>query len=385
MTHPVLQATNRVLPPLFIICCLYLSACQQEQKIEPEKVIRPVRYTVLKTENPGKSRSFSGTAISSKQSTLSFKVAGTMKTIHVKVGDRVTAGTLLAELDTTDLQVDLEAARASLKTAEADAKAAQTNVYTTRSNYARIEKLYESDNVSLSEFEQARGDYNTAVAQLQAAKSQVTTQRTRQQAAENQLQYTHLTAPFEGIVNTINVEENEEINPGEAIFSLSGLGNLEVTVNLSDRYISSVKTGMKCTVSFPALPQTPFEGIVTEVPYAASDAPTYPATISIQTQNEMLRPGMAAEVLFNFGESDEAAGLYAPPDGVGEDSGGNFVFVLEKQDGEIRIARKRQIKIGTLTEKGFLVKDGLTEGEYIATSGLQILLDGMEVKLMKEW
>lgn len=382
---PPVMSPNRIFLYLVIFTFLCLPGCQQEQPAAPEKVIRPVRYTVLKAVHQGKSRTFSGTAVSSKHSALSFKVEGTMKTIHVKVGDRVTDGTVLAELDTTDLQVDLEAARASLKSAEADAKAAQTNVYTTRSNYGRIEKLYESDNVSLSEFEQARGDYNTAVAQLQAAEFQVTTQITRQQAAENQLQYTRLTAPFKGVINAINTEENEEVAPGTPIISLSDLGKLEVTVNLSDRYISNVKIGMPCTVSFPALPNTSFKGVVSEVPYATSEAPTYPAAISLQSQNDLLRPGMAAEVLFNFGATGEGTRLYLSPDAVGEDSNGNFVFFLEKGSNEVWIALKRKIAIGGLTEKGFLVEEGLAEGDHIATSGLQILLDGMEVKLMQEW
>ena len=179
------------------------------------------------------------------------------------------------------------------------------------------------------------------------------------------------------------MEENEEITPGEPIFNLSGLGNLEVTVNLSDRYISSVSIGMKCSVSFPALPGTSFEGDCNRSSLCRLRVPsTYPATISIQSKNEQLRPGMAAEVLFNFGETGES--LYLPPDGVGEDSEGNFVFVLEKSGEDTATARKRKVQVGPLTEKGFALVEGLEEGEYIATSGLQILLDGMEVKLMKE-
>ena len=97
---------------------------------------------------------------------------------------------------------------------------------------------------------------------------------------------------------------------------------------------------------------------------------------------EQLRPGMAAEVLFNFGETGES--LYLPPDGVGEDSEGNFVFVLEKSGEDTATAKKQKIVVGPLTEKGFTLEEGLEEGDCIATSGLQILLDGMEVKLMKE-
>ena len=350
--------------------------------------IRPVRYIVLKSESQDLSRTFSGTAEAEQEAILSFKVSGTLKSIPVKVGDRVKANSLLAELDKTDLMVDLESARAGLKTSQADAKSAQTSVYTTQSNYKRVQNLYQNDNVSLNEFEQARGEYETAVAQLQAAKSRITTETAKLKAAQNQLQYTRLVAPFDGIINRISVEENEEVASGTAIITLSGLGNLEVKVNVSDLYITRIKKGMACDISFPALPGAKFKGSVSEVPYAASDAPTYPVTIGIQGRDNRLRPGMAAQVLFFFGKS-QGTGLHVPADGVGEEQGENFVFVITPGEESQGTAQKRRVSLGNLSEQGFLVQKGLAPGEIVATSGLQLLMDGMKVKLLdepvKEW
>lgn len=368
---------------LTLLCCLLLFSCSSEQQEETEPVVRPVRYITMQTSGAGQSRSFSGTAVSGRESALSFKVSGTLQSLHVKVGDNVTTGDILAELDPADFQIDLNAAVASLKTAEADSQAAQTSVNTTRSNYSRIEKLYESDNVSLSEFEQASGEFDTAKANLQAAKSRITTAKTQFQAAKNQLNYTKLTAPFNGIVNAIAVEENEEITPGATVLSLSGFASLEVKVNLSDLYIAKVLKGMSTSVSFPSIPGAQFEGVVTEVPYATSDAPTYPVTISITSADPRLRPGMSAQVLFNFNEDGSKARLYLPPDATGEDSSGNFIFVIVASEDGLGTVKKRKVTLGPLTEQGFQVIDGLKEGELVATSGLQILLDGMAVKLMK--
>lgn len=377
---------------LILLCVLCLGGCAREPMVEKkkERPVRPVRHHLLKAEKTGKTRTFSGTAVADRKSVLSFKVSGTLRSIHVKVGDKVMAGTLLAELDKTDLLVELESARAGLKTAQADARSAQTAVYTSRSNYDRIQKLYEKDNVSLSEFEKARGDYETAQAQFQASTSRITTEKTKLKAAENQLLYTRLSAPFDGIINHIALDENEEISPGAALFTLSGLGNLEVNINVSELYITSIKTDMGCRVTFPAFPEAVFDGVVTEVPYAVSDAPTYPVTIGIQIRDDRLRPGMAAEVRFRFGMSGSLERLHIPVDGVGEEAGQNFAFVIDTDKKNRRgVVRKRNISIGELTEKGFLVKEGLEPGERIATSGLQILLDGMDVKLLedpiKEW
>ncbi|MFK5952326.1 MAG: efflux RND transporter periplasmic adaptor subunit [Desulfobacterium sp.] len=370
---------------LIIFFSFCLGGCPQEPTVETakESSVRPVRYTLLKAEQQGTKSTFSGTAVADRESSLSFKVNGTVQSIKVKVGDKVHTGDLLAQLDKTDLKVDLDSSRSGLSEAKADAQSSQTAVYTSHSTYNRIQKLYENDNVSLSEFEQARGDYETAQARLQASKSRITTEKSKLKAAENQLKYTGLFAPFDGIINDSVVEENEEIASGASIFILSGLGNLEVNVNVSDNYISRIKKDMECQVTFPGLPETPFEGRVTEVPYAATDAPTYPVTIAIQTKDERLRPGMAAEVNFHF-DTLQGKNLYAPVDAVGEEGGENFVFIIETTEDTKAVAKKRKVSLGALTEKGFLVKEGLTSGERVATSGLQSLLDGMAVKLLKD-
>jgi multidrug efflux system membrane fusion protein len=384
MTKPLLRNPQRFLFAVIAILLLLLPGCSEEQDAEPDNTLRPVRFTTLETGSPGKSRTFSGTAVSARQSSLSFKVSGTIQSIPVKVGDVVNRGTLLAELDETDLQVDLESAEANLKAAEADAQASLTAVNTTRSNYARIEKLYESDNVSLSEFEQARGDFETAQAQRKAANSQVTTARTKLQAAKNQLSYTRLMAPFDGIINSIAVDENEEISPGSGVMIISGFDKLEVKVNLSDLYISNISKGMSCSVTFPSLPGTEFDGVVSEVPFAASDSPTYPVTIAIQTADKNLRPGMSANVTFNFSSSEEGDKIYLPVDAVGEDNEGNFVFVLEPADENTYSAKRQRVTLGPLTEAGFEAVTGVAAGDKIATSGLQILLEGMQVKLLEK-
>ncbi len=378
-------------PLIFSLIFLFCTGCGQDSqnRTQTEPPIRPVRYIVLKSETLEQGRTFSGTAQADKEAILSFKVPGTVKSISVKVGDLVKANALLAELAKTDLMVDLESVRAGLKASQADAKSAQTSVYTNQSKYKRIQNLYEKNNVSLSEFEQARGDYETAIAQFQAAESRVNTETAKLKAARNKLQYTRLTAPFSGIINRISVDENEEVASGTAIIILSGLGNLEVKVNVSDRFITRIKKNMACNISFPALSGTMFKGTVVEVPYAASDGSTYPVSISIQTRDDRLRPGMAAQVQFLFDIVSGDSSIYVPADGVGEEEDHNFVFVIEPGKKGQGTAKKRLVTLGELTNEGFRVKTGLAPGEMVATSGLQLLRDDMVVKLLndpvKEW
>lgn len=369
------------------VCLIALSVffgCSEEVQISEEKIIRPVRYMILEEGIASKKRSFTGTVVSGKESLLSFKVSGTVKNVHVNVGDIVQSGTLLVQLDETDLQVDLESAMAGLKAAQADVQASVTAVNTSRSNYSRIEKLYESDNVSLSEFEQARGDYETAKAQKKAAESQVKTATSKLQAAKNQLRYATLVAPFEGVINSVEVEENEEISPGSPIVSLSDLKQLEVVVNLSDLYIAQMERGMICQVATAASPDEPLKGTVSEIPYSAINSPTYPVKIRLEKIVRKLRPGMAVDVTFDFSPAETEKKIYLPVGAVGEDGESNFVYSLEKKQDSIYSVHKKKVVLGPMTANGFEVKEGVSSGEILATSGLQILLEGMEVSLLKE-
>jgi RND family efflux transporter MFP subunit len=166
--------------------------------------------------------------------------------------------------------------------------------------------------------------------------------------------------------------------------TLSNLGKMEVKLEVSDRYIADIRTGMPCRITFPALARETFSGRVTEVSYGSTDKPTYPVTVAVLSEDDRLRPGMAAEVRMDFGGTPEQTGLYMPPDGVGEEQGRPFVFVLEKGPDSRWTARKQIITLGPLTEEGFLVKTGLTPGDRVAVSGLQLLLDGMAVTLMDD-
>ena len=90
---------------------------------------------------------------------------------------------------------------------------------------------------------------------------------------------------------------------------------------------------------------------------------------------------MAANVTFHFNDPiDESKKLIAPMTAVGEDSNGNFVFLITEEQNSV-VVNKKPVKIGDLTPQGFEILSGLEKGQKIATAGLQTLLDGQKVKL----
>ena len=92
---------------------------------------------------------------------------------------------------------------------------------------------------------------------------------------------------------------------------------------------------------------------------------------------------MAANVTFNFGNGETVRDniLVVPIKAVGEDGNGNFVFIIDSDDGKTGLVKRQQVEIGQMTTAGFEIKSGLSQGQFIATAGLQTLLNGQKVRL----
>ena len=88
-----------------------------------------------------------------------------------------------------------------------------------KATYQRIEKLYENNSVSISEFEQAKSAYELAQASYQASLAQANASGKQVESAQNQVNYSSLMAPFPGVITMVNVEENELVGSGSPIFS----------------------------------------------------------------------------------------------------------------------------------------------------------------------
>ena len=377
MNHKIIICLCLILPLFF--------ACGGGEAETTTEIIRPVRFGKVVKIGGAETHTFSGSAQSSKSVDLSFRVAGTITSLKVKLGDFVKAGQTIAVLDATDYNIQYEQAVANKKSAETQIKSAQTSLITAKSTYERIEKLYENNSVPLSEYEQAKSAYEGAKSQYDAAQAQGTASEKQVEASKNQVVYARLKAPFSGVITQLNVEENELVNSGMPVAVLIAAGTPEVNVGLPEIFINKVKKGQKVGIHFSVLPESDFEGMVTEIAFSSANASTYPVVLEILKPTEDIRPGMAASVTFNFDEeSSEETFLVTPVKSVGEDAQGNFVFLLEKQDDSVFKATRKSIEIGQLLGQGFEVKSGLSEEDLVATAGLQSLLDGMRVRLFED-
>ncbi len=371
---------------LLLLLLASLSACGGGEYMDAnsEPSLRPVRYQKIGLAQDGSQHTYTGVAQADQLSRLSFRVAGTIRSIDVKLGQRVRRGQLIATIDPSDYSIQADQAFASEKGAEANLQSAETQLINARSTYLRIERLYENNSVPLSDFEQAKSAYESAQSSYEAAQTQVTSAQKQSQSARNQVGYTRLTAPFDGVITGINVEVNEITGSGSPIAEISSEARPEVRVGIPENYISNIKNGQKVGIRFSVLEGQEFMGQVVEVSYAAGNSPTYPAIIRIDNPSDEIRPGMAATV--SFSSTDEGEGenaIICPVKALASDMNGTYVFVLEKGATEAYTVKRQSVEVGELLPQGFAIKGGLEQEQLVATAGLKSLLDGMQVRLME--
>ena len=345
-------------------------ACSPEAP-PPEPELRPVRIEVVSSVDAGRRRSFSGTGQPAVEPKLSFKVGGNIARLPVNMGDRVRRGTLIAELDPSDYQLQAEEADAALRRAQAEARNAEAS-------FARIRGLYENGNASRTDFDSAR----TAA---ESSRANVESVRKRLELARQQLSYTRLESPVAGAIAEVRAEVNENVGAGDTVVRLAAEGGDEVVVTVPESLIAQIRHGQDVVVTFDALPGRTFGATVTEVGVTTSTTGTaFPVKARLAEEDPMVRHGMAAEVEFRFDAVSEGVHFRVPPHAVSEDREGRFVLVVEPSGDERGVIRRRPVEVGSLTPAGLEVLAGLEEGDRLVTAGLGQLEDGDTVKLPAE-
>ena len=352
---------------------LMVNGCGKEEK--PEEVIRSIKWMKVAETSAKQIRMISGTTKPVDQTALSFAVGGTVEKVEVKLGEQVKKDQVLAELDRQPFVL-------AVKDAEAGLAKAQAIVVERRANYERYVALYESNNASKAELDEARASFDSAKSQVNAAQAQLG-------LARHDLRKTKLRSPFNGTISVKEIEPYMEVPVGKAVFGLDGEeSGYEVSAAVPDSLLINLSVGDEAEVIFPTLNNRRVRGVITELGSRSRSASTYPVTVQLQEQYDDFRSGMSVDVAFEFMPESETGeplvtGLAVPLSAflVGEGKT-SFLFIYDKESSTVK---KTQVKTLALRENDVLVKPGaLKAGDIIATAGVQFLTDGQKVNLMKE-
>lgn len=350
------------------IIMVLFPGCAAEE--EPPEIIRPVRYQPVYSTGGSRARTFAGVAQAGLESQLSFKVQGNVKNIGVKVGDTVSVGQLIAELDPSGYRLQVQQDEAALVQAQAQSR-------NTDANYERVKALYENNNASRTDLDAARAASESGKAAVQAAGKQL-------ELSQLHLSYTRLTAPVKGAIAEVAVEVNENVQVGMPVALLTSGGQLEVRTSIPEILIAQINEGDRVEVTFDALEGREFPARVTEVGVASTGmVAAFPVTVCLDDSDAEIRPGMASSVVFHFESRDERIRFLIPEVAGSEDRDGRFVYIVEaiQDDPGFGIVYRREVTTGELTAEGLEVFEGLEDGDLVVTAGVSRITDGQRVRL----
>ncbi|MEM6833879.1 MAG: efflux RND transporter periplasmic adaptor subunit [Pseudomonadota bacterium] len=349
-----------------------LWACESAEEAAQETPLRTVKVTRVKALGDVSNRTFSGTVSSTKETSLSFRVSGTVIEKAVAVADKVEKGNVLAKLDPAPYELEVQRSIASLQEARSTARNA-------KSSFERTKRLYEAGNSSREDLDDAKTELNSAAAQESASAKEL-------ELAQLDLEYTRLVSEDSCAIASTDLQVGENVQQGQEVMVANCGDGLEVDLGIPERFIGQVQKGASAMVAFPALPSVVLEGIVDDVGISAtSGETTFPVTVNLpDTDREGVSAGLSAQVTFQFRSQtvgqDGAKALIVPSFSVGEDQSGRFVYIVEAADDGIGIVKRKAVNVGALTDEGVEILSGLEEGALIVTAGVSALRDGVKVR-----
>ena len=359
------------LPLTALICCgvsffWYTSvtgtANSQTESLTEQTLARPIPTTFAEANVSHEARMFPGSVQAKKSANLAFSQDGLLIELNGREGRMVQKGELLAKIDQRDFQNNYDAAKANYEQAKAD--------------FRRTTSLMERNVISQAEYDLAKTNHDVAKAQLNIQKKA--------------LDDTLLVAPYDAVVATRFVENNEHIKAQTPIIAIRDISEIEVVVQVPERLMALGAIGdfKDIWVNFDADKNRWFPGDIKE--YSVQSDPmtrTYDVTVRVESPHGLeILPGMTATVRTLLKGAEELSmvgnSTIIPNQAVFAGSDGtSYAWIIPEESGK---PVKQAVVLGALSDKGVVVLDGLEPGTRIATAGIHKLSEEMLVRPMKK-
>jgi HlyD family secretion protein len=235
---------------------------------------------------------------------IGIEVSGTIKEIYVDFNDEVEIGQILAKLDTTKLQSEVDSLRASLTIAKANQKESEVSLRSAKSIYDRTSKMYKSSNgkyPSINELDDTKFAYETAISSLDATKAKVEQASYNLKTAQQNLDKAVVKSSIKGIVLNKEVEVGQTVAATMStptLFTLAkDLSLMDLIVSIDEADVADIKKDLNVTFSVDAYPKKVFKGKIKQVrlnPIDVNGVVTYETVVLVNNEELLLRPGMTA-------------------------------------------------------------------------------------------
>ena len=308
------------------------------------------------------------------------QASGQIKKLHVTLGQQVKKGDLIAEIDSTSQLNNLNTNKAKLDTYQAQLVSAEIALRSADKKYKREQALWKEDATSREALEDAQDAFAAAKASVAELKSSIRQTQIAINTAEADLGYTRITAPMDGTVVAIPVEEGQTVNANQTTPTIVQVADLSTMLNkmqIAEGDVNKVKAGMKLTFTTLSQPDnvreatlesidpgltTMSQGSYTTSTDTTDSAIYYYARSLVPNEDNVLHIGMTTENTIIINQAEKV--LAVPKLAVKQRGGKQYVRVL----GENNQPQEKEITTGLSDNMNTEVKSGLGEGENVIIS-----------------
>ena len=325
-----------------------------------------------------------GTVKAQAQVSVGAQVSGQIKSLKVAIGDRVTKGQIIAEIDSMTQQNELKQAEARLKDVTAQLQSKRASLRQAQLAFARRQLLLQQDAGSEEEFESAQATLRVTQADIVALDAQIQQAAVSVDTAKVNLGYTVITAPIDGVVIHVAVKQGQTVNSAQStptIIKLADLDTMTIEAEISEADVVKVAPGMPVTFTILGDPDHPYTATLRAIKLApesvlkeddattsgntgnatgSSSAIYYNGLFDVPNPDGRLRIAMTAEVSIRLAEVEGA--LVIPLTALEATDGDRAVVQVLDTKGQ---AVERDIVTGISDTAGTEVKGGLAEGERV--------------------
>lgn len=394
--------------------CFMESKTEAQEEQEVNQIPLPPAVDVVKVTRGllTQSKEYIGTTKPVKEVVLRSQVEGQILSFRVDVGDKVTAGQIIAQLDDTLLKASLykaEAELASLKSAvieaeaevistEAEVKSTQVRLAQAEVDANRLEELYNDGAIAKRDVELAVTEAKTAQQSVKSAQSQVKVRKAAVETAKGRiisqkavineekkrLIFTQIKAPSSGYILERLTEQGNLIQPGGEIIRIGDFSQVKVNVAVSELELKNLKLGKTVDVNLDAFPEQKFTGIINRIsPAADQESRQIPLEILLSNPEQKINSGLLARVRFSNNENPP---ILIPESALkisnlrGDNKLSNTVFLLDNINGKEQVIT-RQITMGENKNGKVEILSGLNSNDRLIVRSTDKLENGQTVRL----
>ena len=316
------------------------------------------------------------------------QVSGQIKKLYVKLGDQVKKGDMIASIDSSTQQNSIDNKEAQLAIYKAQLESAKVALNIAKTQFDRENALFTKNATSKQEFESAKNTYSANSAKIKELEAQIKQTNIELSTAKINLGYTKITAPRDGTVVSVQVEEGQTVNANQTtptIVNIADLSHVKMKMQIAEGDITKIKVGTPVEYSILSEPTKKFQTTVSSIDpglttlsdgsygssssskssysssSSSSSAVYYYAQSIVDNKDGILRIGMTTQNELLIANVEGA--IIVPSIGIKKDENGTFVYVLK--DGKpVKTAVKTGIKDNLDTQ----IISGINAGDEIITS-----------------